>query len=108
MHSPGPARPSSLNLDRRSLLSGIIGSALALGMSRVALAADEVSRVDDLIKRMTIEEKAGQMTCLADSFRPFNPPNPDAGIQDEKRLAQEIRKGRVGCLFNGIGVAGAR
>ena len=108
MHSPGPARPSPLNLDRRSLLSGIVGSALALGMSRVALAADEVSRVDDLIKRMTIEEKAGQMTCLADSFRPFNPPNPDAGIQDEKRLAQEIRKGRVGCLFNGIGVAGAR
>lgn len=108
MPFPGPALPSPLNLDRRSLLSGIVGSALALGMSRMALAADEVARVDDLIKRMTIEEKAGQMTCLADSFRPFNPPNPDAGIQDEKRLAQEIRKGRVGCLFNGIGVAGAR
>jgi len=97
-----------MNIDRRSVLSGIITSSLALGVSRGALAAGDVERVDDLIKRMTVEEKAGQMTCLADAFRPFNPPNPDAGIQDVKRLAQEIRKGRVGCLFNGIGVAGAR
>lgn len=107
---PAPANPvrPSPNLDRRSLLTGIVGSAALIGMPRFAIAADDVARVDDLIKRMTIEEKAGQMTCLADSFRPFNPPNPAAGIQDEKRLAQEIRKGRVGCLFNGIGVAGAR
>jgi beta-glucosidase len=93
---------------RRTLLSGILGSAIALIRPHRALAADDVARVDDLIARMTIEEKAGQMTCLADSFRPFNPPNPQAGIQDEKRLAQEVRRGRVGCLFNGIGVAGAR
>jgi beta-glucosidase len=97
-----------MNPDRRTVLAGILGSAFAFGYTRVALAADEVKRVDDLIARMTIEEKAGQMTCLADSFRPFNPPNPAAGIQDEKLLADEIRKGRVGCLFNGIGVAGAR
>ncbi|MEJ7933271.1 glycoside hydrolase family 3 N-terminal domain-containing protein [Sphingobium sp. AN558] len=93
--------------DRRAVLAGAIG-ALALPSPRRAFAADEVARVDALIARMTLEEKAGQMTCLADSFRPFNPPNPQAGIQDEKRLAEEIRKGRVGCLFNGIGVAGAR
>lgn len=94
--------------DRRTLLLGALAGALALPVARKALAADDVARVDELIGRMTLEEKAGQMTCLADSFRPFNPPNPDAGIQDEKRLADEIRKGRVGCLFNGIGVAGAR
>lgn len=97
-----------MDLDRRSVLSGLIASAITSGLPLRALAAEEVARVDDLIRRMTIEEKAGQMTCLADSFRPFNPPNPAAGIQDEKRLAEEIRKGRVGCLFNGIGVAGAR
>ncbi|MGF7155408.1 glycoside hydrolase family 3 N-terminal domain-containing protein [Novosphingobium gossypii] len=97
-----------MDLDRRTVLSGLIASAIASGLPLRALAAEEVARVDDLIRRMTIEEKAGQMTCLADSFRPFNPPNPAAGIQDEKRLAEEIRKGRVGCLFNGIGVAGAR
>lgn len=97
-----------MDLDRRTVLSGIIASAIASGLPFRALAAAEVARVDDLIRRMTIEEKAGQMTCLADSFRPFNPPNPQVGIQDEKRLSDEIRKGRVGCLFNGIGVAGAR
>ncbi|MEE4451692.1 glycoside hydrolase family 3 N-terminal domain-containing protein [Novosphingobium resinovorum] len=97
-----------MNPDRRTVLSGILASAIASGLPLRALAADEVARVDDLIKRMTVEEKAGQMTCLADAFRPFNPPNPAAGIQDVKRLSEEIRKGRVGCLFNGIGVAGGR
>lgn len=81
---------------------------LGIGMSGRAIAATDVERVDDLIARMTVEEKAGQMTCLADSFRPFNPPNPQVGILDEKRLSAEIRRGRVGCLFNGIGVEGAR
>jgi len=90
-------------------MMGGAGLALAsLALPRRAFAADEIERVDALIKRMTLEEKAGQMSCIADSFRPFNPPNPQVGIQDEKRLTEEIRKGRVGCLFNGIGVAGAR
>jgi len=97
-----------MTMHRRAVLSGILGGATAIGLPRITFAASEVQRVDDLIARMTIEEKAGQMTCLADAFRPFNPPNPQAGIQDEKRLSEEIRKGRVGCLFNGIGVAGAR
>ncbi|MFK4872910.1 glycoside hydrolase family 3 N-terminal domain-containing protein [Novosphingobium sp. ZW T3_23] len=97
-----------MTIQRRAVLSGILGGAAAFGLPRIAFATDQVRQVDDLIARMTIEEKAGQMTCLADAFRPFNPPNPQAGIQDEKRLSEEIRKGRVGCLFNGIGVAGAR
>ncbi|MCP1469012.1 beta-glucosidase [Sphingobium sp. OAS761] len=97
-----------MTIERRDLLIQIMAGAMAMGVPRRVLAQDQVARVDDLIARMTLEEKAGQMTCLADSFRPFNPPNPQAGIQDERRLAAEIRKGRVGCLFNGIGVAGAR
>lgn len=97
-----------MSIDRRAVLTVALAGALTLPLPRRAFAAGEVERVDDLIKRMTIEEKAGQMTCLTDSFRPYNPPNPQVGIQDEKRLAEEIRKGRVGCLFNGIGVAGAR
>jgi len=111
LHSYGPCyAPASMSLDRRSLLTASLAAFLTLPIPRraFALAANDVARVDDLISRMTLEEKAGQMTCLADSFRPFNPPNPQVGIQDEKRLAGEIRKGRVGCLFNGIGVAGGR
>ncbi|WP_420145323.1 beta-glucosidase BglX [Sphingobium sp.] len=95
-------------IDRRDLMIRTLGGALALGVPRRALAQTDVERVDALIAKMTVEEKAGQMTCLADSFRPFNPPNPQVGIQDEKRLSDEVRRGRVGCLFNGIGVAGAR
>ena len=97
-----------MTIDRRDFLAAALSGSLAFPFAGRALAATEVERVDALIARMTVEEKAGQMTCLTDSFRPYNPPNPQTGIQDEKRLAEEVRKGRVGCLFNGIGVAGAR
>ena len=102
------SRFSSMSLDRRQLLLGAFSGALTLGVPTRLLAQTDVARVDSLIASMTLEEKAGQMTCLTDSFRPFNPPNPEVGIQGEKRLAQEVVKGRVGCLFNGIGVAGGR
>lgn len=97
-----------MTVDRRDLLIHTLGGVLALGLPRRALSQTDVQRVDALIAKMTVEEKAGQMTCLADSFRPFNPPNPQVGIRDAERLSDEVRKGRVGCLFNGIGVAGAR
>ncbi|WP_336967830.1 glycoside hydrolase family 3 N-terminal domain-containing protein [Sphingobium aromaticiconvertens] len=95
-----------MSLDRRQIILGALSGAMTLGVPARLLAQTDVARVDALIGKMTLEEKAGQMTCLADSFRPYNPPNPEAGIQNEKQLAQEIVKGRVGCLFNGIGVAG--
>jgi beta-glucosidase len=94
--------------NRREILMTAAAGAVTIGLPGRVMAATEVQRVDDLIARMTLEEKAGQMTCLADSFRPFNPPNPKVGIQDEGRLAAEVKRGRVGCLFNGYGVAGAR
>ena len=97
-----------MTIDRRDFLAAALSGSLAFPFAGRALAATEAERVDALIARMTVEEKAGQMTCLTDSFRPYNPPNPQVGIQDEKRLAEEVRKGRVGGLFNGIGVAGAR
>jgi beta-glucosidase len=94
--------------NRREILRAAAAGAVTIGLPGRAMAATDVQRVDDLIARMTLEEKAGQMTCLADSFRPFNPPNPKVGIQDEARLAAEVKRGRVGCLFNGYGVAGAK
>lgn len=97
-----------MSLDRRQIILGALSGAMTLGVPVRLLAQSDVARVDALIGKMTLEEKAGQMTCLTDSFRPYNPPNPEAGIQNEKQLAQEIVKGRVGCLFNGIGVAGGR
>lgn len=66
-------------------------------------------RIDDLLAAMTIEEKAGQLSCFNDEIRPvgavFNPVVNASGA--EAQLAA-IRAGRVGMLFNGYGVAGAR
>ncbi|WCT74262.1 beta-glucosidase BglX [Sphingomonas naphthae] len=95
-------------LDRRALLIGSLAGAFTLSLPRAAFSQNEVKRIDALIAKMTIEEKAGQMSCLADSFRPFNPPNPKTGVQDKRRLGEIIRKTGVGSLFNGIGAKGAR
>ena len=80
--------PPAFPLNRRSLLIGSLGGAVALAFPRLAFSKSEVERVDTLIGRMTIEEKAGQMSCLADSFRPYNPPNPVVGVQE---LAAAVR-----------------
>ena len=67
------------------------------------------ARIEDLIARMTIEEKAGQLNLLADPFRwrPQNV-NPLDGQGDPGRVTAMIRAGQVGSLFNGIGAAMGR
>jgi beta-glucosidase len=61
-------------------------------------------RVDALIARMTIQEKAGQLNLLGDPFR-FRPMNvnPLDGQGDPARVTRMIREGLVGNLFNGAG-----
>mmetsp|Transcript_35901 Transcript_35901/g.101055 ORF Transcript_35901/g.101055 Transcript_35901/m.101055 type:complete len:755 (-) Transcript_35901:72-2336(-) len=63
------------------------------------------ARIDDLISRMTPEEKAGQLTCLGDVYRiaAFGI-NPEDAKFTPEGIAQAVREGRCGCLFNGIGV----
>jgi beta-glucosidase len=66
-------------------------------------------QIEALIAQMTVEEKAGQLTILADDTR-----NAAAGVNPEfKRrqvdtLLKEVRRGRVGALFNGHGAAAGR
>ncbi len=74
-----------------------------------AKQAEHRSRVDALIARMTIAEKAGQLNVLADPFR-FRPQNvnPLDGQGDPARMTQMIRDGQVGCLFNGVGAEAGR
>lgn len=104
------------SLSRRGVLAGAAGLA-ALGgglfsaprMASAKQAAD-LARVDALIARMTIQEKAGQLNLLGDPFR-FRPQNvnPLDGQGDPAKVAQMIRDGQVGNLFNGVGAeAGAR
>ena len=69
-----------------------------------AQAAADLDRVNGLIARMTIEEKAGQLNLLNDPFR-WRPEgvNPGDFNPDQAAVAADIRAGRVGALFNGVG-----
>jgi beta-glucosidase len=75
-----------------------------------AQAQANLSRIDALIARMTIEEKAGQLNLMNDPFR-WRPEgvNPgDALDTDQSQTAADIRAGRIGALFNGVGAASTR
>jgi beta-glucosidase len=75
-----------------------------------AQAQENLSRVDALIARMTIEEKAGQLNLMNDPFR-WRPEgvNPgDALDSDQTQTAADIRAGRIGALFNGVGAGTTR
>ncbi|MEI2455284.1 glycoside hydrolase family 3 N-terminal domain-containing protein [Lysobacter firmicutimachus] len=65
--------------------------------------------VDALLRRMTLEEKIGQLSVLADSIRPFAfDVNPDSFQWGPERTREMIRAGQVGALFNGVGAAEGR
>lgn len=68
------------------------------------------ARVEALLERMTLEEKAGQLTLYGDDIRPMGAwrANPDVHSPRATELLAEVRAGRVGALFNGSGVAGGR
>jgi beta-glucosidase len=62
-------------------------------------------QIEALINTMTPEEKAGQLTILADEFRNTPPGvNPEFKRRQINELLADVRAGRVGALFNGQGV----
>jgi beta-glucosidase len=66
-------------------------------------------RIEDLIARMTVEEKVGQLGVFADAVRPFAPDiNPEANALGAAEVLDQVRAGRVGALFNGVGAAEGR
>ncbi|SBV37192.1 Periplasmic beta-glucosidase [uncultured Stenotrophomonas sp.] len=70
------------------------------------MAAD---RIETLLARMTLEEKVGQLGVFADMVRPFAPDvNPEANVRNAEQVLEQVRAGRVGCLFNGVGAAQGR
>ena len=63
-------------------------------------------QIESLLERMTIEEKAGQLTILADETRKIaEGVNPEVNRRRVDALPQEIRAGRVGALMSGNGAA---
>jgi beta-glucosidase len=99
----GPAGPN-----RRAFLSGAAALAgLSVATPRAFARASD--RVEGLLAQMTIEEKAGQLSCFADMIRPQNGDiNPLVNIRNAQTLTAEIKAGRIGTLFNGVGAQAAR
>jgi beta-glucosidase len=65
--------------------------------------------IEDLISRMTVEEKVGQLGIFADAVRPFAPDiNPEANARDAAEVMEQVRAGRIGALFNGVGAKEGR
>lgn len=94
--------------NRRDVLTG---GAAAIGVSLLPAVgrAAPSSRVAALIAQMTIEEKAGQLSCYSDTIRPVDAIfNPVVNPQSATVQLAEIRAGRIGMIFNGLGVAGGR
>ncbi len=97
----------ALRINRRALLAGSAQVAL-LGLLPVRARAAS-ARIDGLIARMTIAEKAGQLSCFNDEIRPVGAVfNPVVDPRGADAMLADIAAGRVGMLFNGYGVAGAR
>ncbi|MGY4399030.1 beta-glucosidase [Sphingomonas sp. UYAg733] len=96
-----------MQLSRRALLrSGAMVAGLWLA-PRVALAQSD--RIESLIGRMTLAEKAGQLSCFSDLLRaPGIVFNPGAASGNSAAQLADLRAGKFGMLFNGTGVAGAR
>ncbi|NID04775.1 beta-glucosidase [Luteibacter jiangsuensis] len=66
-------------------------------------------RIEDLISRMTLDEKVGQLGVFADAVRPFAPDiNPEVNARGAADVLEQVRAGRVGALFNGVGAAEGR
>ena len=100
---------------RRNLLRGAVATAAmtavaapAFARARIKPAADPF--IETLISKMSLEEKAGQLSIYGDPTRfdgpHINPTSEQAASKD--RILDDIAKGRLTGLFNGIGVAGAR
>jgi beta-glucosidase len=99
--------PARRGVERRAVLAGAAGLAgIALGGRASAQAAS--SRVESLIARMTIEEKAGQLSCYSDMIRPpVGDINPLVNQRNTQQILADVQAGRIGVLMNGIGVEGA-
>ena len=98
-------RTSHPDATRRLLLAGGLMAAGMMMAPRIATAQarENLDRVNALIARMTIEEKAGQLNLQNDPFR-WRPEgvNPgDALDANQEQTAEDIRAGRIGALFNG-------
>ncbi len=100
----GPRRCFFTRAGRLAALSLLAGR---LGPVDAALRRD--SLIEGLIQRMTLEEKAGQLSIYFDDAREEAPHvNPAQVAKAFDSVQNDILQGRSGGLFNGLGVASGR
>lgn len=101
------ANGAPVGASRRGFLSGAAALAgLAVATPRAFARAS--NRIEALLAQMTIEEKAGQLSCFADMIRPpIGDMNPLVNIRNAQTLTAEVKAGRIGVLMNGVGAQAA-
>ena len=104
--------PASSNFSRRTLLIGTAcltawhSSPVGAVLRAVGKGTPTSARVRDLVARMTIEEKVGQLTLMPTPWTSAAAAriNPDAARKNVENLVEDAQSGRVGGVFNGYGV----
>jgi len=98
-------------LSRREFATASLALGTLLAGPAWAAPADAKTeaRVRDLIARMTIVEKAGQLTIMNAAFKLPNEIEANAGSPVARAdEAREIEAGRMGGIFNGFGASWAK
>ena len=108
-------KPShNLSFSRRTLLKGAASTlavSAAFGVASPTWADGKDPFIESLIAKMSVVEKAGQLSLYGDPTRPdpdARDINPKAVAQSKEEVKAQIRKGEITGLFNGIGAVGAR
>jgi beta-glucosidase len=103
------------HISRRAMLMGAGAVAAwsaspARALMRQATAAPLPASVESLIGRMTVEEKAGQVTLMAAAWAgsAANALNPATARASFEQQLEQVRLGRLGAVFNGAGAEMAR
>ncbi|MDQ0039405.1 glycoside hydrolase family 3 N-terminal domain-containing protein [Variovorax boronicumulans] len=91
-----------------SLSSGFLPPASAASVpDDPAASAAADARIESLIARMTVEEKAGQLSLYGPADID-TPNNPQAGWRNGQQETADVRAGRLTGLFNNAGLEGKR
>lgn len=95
-----------VTLSRRNFLQSGLMSLALLPVPAIALSPSQSRRIDDLIAKMTIEEKAGQLSMFPGANRSAaaDAINPATVSGSKEQQAEQVRQGQIGSLFNGAGL----
>ena len=102
---PDAPEPCAPRFSRRAFLLGALACPAAHASASPAPRPQASARIEHLLRRMSLEEKAGQLTLFrspTDLLRT----NPLGGVRLTRESAlEDVRKGRAAGYFNGFDIA---